>query len=311
MENLKQNVETVRRFNRFYTAAIGTLEEGLLQSSFSLAEARLLYEIATSQRPTASELAGRLKLDLGYMSRMLKKFEDRGFIRRKTSSTDGRQSILSLTAAGRKEFAVLNRRSGEQVEAMLGPLGLEKQQTLTRAMTSIETILGEDKQARGARPFVLRSHRPGDMGWIVSRHGALYAQEYGWDERFEALVARITADFIDQLDPKTERCWIAERDGEFLGCVFLVKDRASDGAAKLRLLLVEPSARGLGVGRTLVQQCTQFARQVGYKRIVLWTNSVLTSARRIYEHEGYRLVQENEHASWGKKLKAQTWELKL
>jgi DNA-binding MarR family transcriptional regulator/GNAT superfamily N-acetyltransferase len=312
MEDLERMVETVRRFNRFYTAAIGTLDEGLLKSTLSLAEARLLFELATSERPTASEIAGRLQLDLGYVSRMLGKFEDSGFLRRKTSATDGRQSILSLTAAGRKEFAIINRRSSEQVAAMLAPLGPEKQRRLTQAMTSIEAILGaEGEQQRAARPFLLRTHRPGDMGWIVYRHGALYAQEYGWDERFEALVARIAADFIDQYDPKTEQCWIAERDGEFLGCVFLVKDRTSEGTAKLRLLLVEPSARGLGVGRTLVRQCTRFARQAGYARIVLWTNSVLTSARRIYEHEGYRLVQEEEHESWGKKLKGQHWELKL
>lgn len=312
MNEMEQGIDTVRRFNRFYTAAIGTLHDGLLQSSLSLAEARLLFEIATSERPTASEIAGRLKLDLGYVSRMLGKFEGRGFIRRKTSATDGRQSILSLTAAGRKEFAAINQRSSEQVAAMLAPLGLEKQRTLTQAMTSIEAILGaEGKEQRDARPFVLRSHRPGDMGWIVYRHGALYAQEYGWDERFEALVTRIAADFLDQFDVRSERCWIAERDGEFLGCVLLVKHRTSEGTAKLRLLLVEPSARGMGVGRTLVQQCTYFARQAGYTRIVLWTNSVLTSARRIYEHEGYRLVQEEEHESWGKKLQGQHWELKL
>lgn len=312
MSELKQRVETVRRFNRFYTAAIGTLDEGLLKSTLSLAEARLLFEIATSERPTASEIAGRLKLDLGYVSRMLGKFEDRGFIQRKTSATDGRQNILSLTAAGRKEFTAINRRSSEQVAAMLASLGPEKQHRLVQAMTSIEAILGaEGERQRAARPFMLRTHRPGDMGWIVYRHGALYAQEYGWGGCFESLVARITADFIDQLDPKTERCWIAERDGEFLGCVFLVKDRTSKGTAKLRLLLVEPSARGLGVGRALVQQCTHFARQAGYARIVLWTHSVLTSARRIYEHEGYRLVQEEEHERFGKKLKGQNWELQL
>jgi DNA-binding MarR family transcriptional regulator/GNAT superfamily N-acetyltransferase len=302
-------VAAVRRFNRFYTAAIGTLDEGLLKSPFSLAEARLLFEIANSERPTASAIAARLKLDMGYVSRILGRFEDRGLIRRETSPSDGRQSILSLTARGRKEFATLNRRSDEQVAAMLTPLGPEKQQRLVAAMTAIESALGKEEGA--ARPYVLRNHRPGDMGWVVHRHGALYAQEYGWDERFEAFVARITGDFIDQFNAKRERCWIAERDGEFLGCVFLVKDRTAKKTAKLRLLLVEPSARGLGVGRTLVRQCTEFARQAGYARIVLWTNSILTSARRIYESEGYRLVKEEDHESFGKKLTGQYWELPL
>ena len=305
-------VEGVRRFNRFYTAAIGTLDERLLKSSLSLAEARLLFEIATSERPTASDISRQLKLDMGYVSRILRRFEDRGFIRRKTSNADGRQSIIFVTAAGRKEFSALNQRANEQVAAMLALLGPEKQRKLVESMTSIENILGAEGDRNGrARPFMLRTHRSGDMGWIVYRHGALYAQEYGWDERFEALVARITADFIDQYDAKSERCWIAERDAEFLGCVLLVKDRTAERTAKLRLLLVEPSARGLGVGRALVQQCTHFGRQAGYSRIVLWTNSVLTSARHIYEHEGYRLVREEEHESFGKKLTGQNWELQL
>lgn len=312
MPDVQNLTGTVRRFNRFYTAAIGTLEEGLLRSSLTLAEARLLFEIATAERPTASEIAGRLKLDLGYVSRLLGRFEDRGLIRRKASSEDGRQSIISLTAAGRKEFKVIDQRSNQQVEEMLAPLGHEKQQKLVRAMLSIEEILGPEGDATtAARPFMLRNHRPGDMGWIVYRHGAIYAEEYGWDERFEALVARITAEFIEEYDGKSERCWIAERDGEFLGCVFLIRDRAAERTAKLRLLLVEPRARGLGVGRTLVRQCSQFAQKAGYARIVLWTNSVLTAARRIYEHEGYRLVREEKHESFGKKLTGQYWELEL
>ena len=303
-------ITAVRSFNRFYTAAIGTLDESLLKSSFSLAEARLLFEIANSERPTATEIAGRLKLDLGYVSRMLQRFEERGLILRKPSTKDGRQNIISLSAAGRREFASLNQRSNEQIAAMLAPLGPEKQRQLAQSMAAIESIFAMSEDGK-LRPFMLRTHRPGDMGWIVHRHGALYAQEYGWDERFEALVARITADFIDQYDPSSERCWIAERDGEFLGCVFLVKDREAEKTARLRLLLVEPSARGLGVGRTLVAQCTHLARQAGYERIVLWTNSVLTSARRIYEHAGYRLIREEEHASFGKKLTGQYWELLL
>ena len=305
-------IDAVRGFNRFYTAAIGTLDEGLLKSSLSLAEARLLFEIARCEQATASKIAAKLNLDMGYVSRILGRFEDRGLIRRKTSSEDGRQSIISMTAAGRKEFAVLDQRSNEQVAGMLAPLGPEKQRTLRQAMASIQEIFGAEGRAKEvAKPFMLRTHRPGDMGWIVYRHGALYAQEYCWDERFEALVARITADFIDHFDPASERCWIAERDGEFLGCVFLVKDRTLEKTAKLRLLLVEPSARGLGVGRALVQQCTLFARQTGYAQITLWTNSVLESARRIYEREGYRLVREEVHESFGKKLVGQYWELRL
>jgi DNA-binding MarR family transcriptional regulator/GNAT superfamily N-acetyltransferase len=305
-------VDVVRRFNRFYTAAIGTLDEGLLKSALTLAEARLLFEIATSGYQTASEIAEGLKLDVGYVSRILGRFEERKLIRRKTSAADARQSIISLTAEGRKQFAILNQRSDDQVAAMLGALSPEKQKKLIFAMTSIESILGKQKDGDGAaRPFMLRTHQPGDMGWVVSRHGALYAQEYGWDERFEALVARITADFIDGYDPKTERCWIAERDGESLGSVFLIKDKEQEDTAKLRLLLVEQSARGLGVGRALVRQCTVFARQVGYSRIVLWTNSVLTSARRIYEQEGYSLIREEKHTSFGKKLTGQYWKLEL
>jgi DNA-binding MarR family transcriptional regulator/GNAT superfamily N-acetyltransferase len=301
-------IQAVRRFSRFYTAAIGILQEGLLRSSLSLAEGRLLYEIATSGQPTASEIAGKLRLDAGYVSRILGRFEERGFIRRKASPKDGRQNIISLTRAGRREFAAIDAQSNEQIAGMLAPLGPLKERQLVEAMALVEDLLGAGESAR---PFMLRSHRPGDMGWIVHRHGVLYAQEYGWDERCEAMAARIAADFIDQYDPRCERCWIAERDGDFLGCVLLVRDRTAERTAKLRLLLVEPHARGLGAGRTLVGQCTQFARQAGYSRIVLWTNSVLASARRLYEREGYRLVEEKEHESFGTKLTGQTWELLL
>jgi DNA-binding MarR family transcriptional regulator/GNAT superfamily N-acetyltransferase len=314
MASKETAVAAVRRFNRFYTAAIGTLDEGLLNSSFSLAEARLLFEIATSGAPVPSALAARLRLDPGYVSRILARFTARGLIRRRTSPADARQSIISLTAAGRREFALLNRRSDEQVSALLAPLRPPARRQLLDAMHSIGSLLGNEP-APPPGPIVLRVPRPGDIGWIIHRHGALYAQEYGWDERMEALVARIAADFIDHFDPKRERCWIAECDGEFLGCVFLVKDRDArkntPPAAKLRLLLVEPSARGLGIGRTLVRQCTLFAREAGYARIVLWTNSVLTSARRIYESEGYRLVKQEDHESFGKKLTGQHWELRL
>ena len=304
----QQCIQDVRRFSRFYTAHLGTLDEHLLKSALTLAEARVVYEIATSADSTASGLADRLHLDPGYLSRLLARFEQRGFIRRRRSAADARQAIISLTAAGRKEFATLDRRSSEQVAAMLAPLSAEQRRRLTESMAVVETIL-DPAPVPNRAPFILRSHRPGDMGVVVSRHGALYAQEYGWDERFEAMVARITADFIDQYDPACERCWIAERDGDIVGSVFVVDK--SKTVAKLRLLLVEPSARGLGLGRALVRQCSEFARQAGYERIVLWTNSVLDAARHLYECEGYRLLGEEHHDSFGKKLTSQDWELTL
>ncbi len=306
----KECIQTVRRFSRFYTARLGTLDEGLLNSPLSLAEARLLYEVATSDLPAASAIAARLRLDAGYVSRLVAGLQKRGLIRRRRSAVDGRQSLISLTAAGRKVFNTLDRRSTEQVAALLRPLSQEQRRRLAHAIDAVETLLDPAPPPNPA-PFVLRAHRPGDMGTVIHRHGLLYAQEYGWDERFEALVARVAADFIDHYDPACERCWIAERDGEFLGCVFLVNERSAERTARLRLLLVEPSARGLGLGRALVRQCSQFARQVGYQRIVLWTNSVLDAARHIYESEGYHLVREEEHESFGKKLTSQDWELLL
>jgi DNA-binding MarR family transcriptional regulator/GNAT superfamily N-acetyltransferase len=307
-----QTVKAVRHFNRFYTAAIGTLQEGLLKSTLSLAEARILFELATAGRATLSELAAKLRLDMGYVSRILARFEERGWISRKPSATDARQSILSLTRSGQKQFVALDEQSNEQIAGMLSPLAPEQQRQLVQSMSRIEVLLASNGGAETPqRPFMLRGHRPGDMGWIIHRHGALYTQEYGWDGRFEALVARIAADFIDRYDATCERCWIAEREDNFLGCVFLVKDRTADKTAKLRLLLVEPTARGLGIGRMLVQQCRHFARQSSYSRIVLWTNSILTSARHIYEQEGYRLVQEEDHNSFGHKLTGQNWELQL
>lgn len=310
MEEREKAVQAVRRFTRFYTAALGTLEEGLLRSPLSLPEARLLYESARSEEPTATGIAQRLRLDLGYVSRLLSRLEERKLIRRKSSETDARQSLIVLTAAGRKLFAKLDRRSSVQVEAMLAPLTEEELGTLVRSMGAIEAMLGGEEAAAG-KPFVLRTHRPGDMGWVVWRQGLLYAREYGWDERFEAVAARIVADFVDQYEPERERCWIAEREGEPVGCVFLVRERAAERTARLRLLHVEVAARGLGLGKALVHQCTEFARQAGYRRIVLWTNSVLTVARHLYESEGYRLVAAEERENFGKKLTSQTWELTL
>ena len=302
-----QLVEAIRRFNRFYTKQIGVLHEGLLGSQFSLTEVRVLYELAHREMPTATALAKELDLDPGYLSRILRRFETRRLVGKCASTTDGRQSLLSLTPRGRKVFAPLNARSHREVSAMLGALSATEQRHLLSAMATIERLLG----ARPAPqvPYLLRPHQPGDMGWIIHRHGALYAQEYGWDERFEALVAEIAAHFIQHLDPKCERCWIAERDGNIAGSVFLVKK--SKTVAQLRLLLVEPMARGLGIGSRLVSECVHFARQVCYRKIVLWTNSVLHAARHIYEETGFRLIHEKAHHSFGHDLIGETWELKL
>lgn len=303
-----QNIIAVRGFNRFYTRQIGVLREGLLKSPFSLAEMRVLYEIAHRQRPTATELCQELGLDPGYLSRILGKLEKHGLVRREASESDGRQSLLGLTTRGRKTFATLDARQSAEVAAMLRLVPPAGQSRLVQAIQVIETLLGGRPKPK--TPYIVRSHQPGDMGWVVHRHGVLYAQEYGYDEHFEALVAEIAAKFIQHFDPKRERCWIAEKDGEMVGSVFLVKK--SKTVAKLRLLLVEPSARGLGLGKRLVDECVRFARQVGYRKMVLWTQSELPAARHVYEQAGFRLVQEKPHRSWGRDdLVSQVWELKL
>lgn len=305
-------IATVRDFNRFYTRLIGSLNQCLLDSKLSLVEARVLYEIASGDHPTASEIAAELALDMSYLSRILRHFMAEGWIQRKPSLSDRRQVHLRLTSQGKKLFAMLDSRSNKQVAMMLAPLSDSQREHLVRSMTDIRHLLGNEPTPKGA--LILREHRAGDMGWVIERHGTLYAREYGWDQRFEALVARIVADFIDNFDGAFERCWIAERGGQRLGCVFLVRDtsaRNPNKTARLRLLIVDPSARGLGLGRSLVQQCTAFARQAGYKRIVLWTNSVLTSARRLYEAEGYRLLREEPYTAFGKQLVSQDWQLDL
>jgi DNA-binding MarR family transcriptional regulator/GNAT superfamily N-acetyltransferase len=302
-----QRVGAVRGFNRFWTRRIGVLREGYLESPFSLTEVRVLYELARSEETTASELGKELGLDAGYLSRILRGFEGRGLISKKLSETDGRRSLLRLTEEGQEAFAPLDARSREDVGAMLGALSAAKQDRLVGAMRTIEELLGAQPEPKV--PYLLRPHEPGDMGWVVHRHGILYAREYGWDERFEALVARIVADFVDNFDPAKERCWIAESDRAILGCVFVVKE--SDTVAKLRLLLVEPEARGLGLGTRLVGECVRFARGRGYEKLTLWTNSVLDAARRIYEEKGFEIVEEEEHHSFGKDLVGQNWELKL
>jgi DNA-binding MarR family transcriptional regulator/GNAT superfamily N-acetyltransferase len=305
--DVKRCVDAVRSFNRFYTKQIGVLHEGLLGSPYSLTGVRVLYELAHREEPTAAELGKELGLDAGYLSRILRGFEKRGLVARVRSRTDGRQSLLSLTANGKKAFAPLNARSHDEVAGMLGRLSAAEQDRLIGAMRAIEMLLGARPEPKV--PYLLRPHQPGDMGWIIHRHGALYAQEYGWDETFEALVAEIAAKFIQSFDPKRERCWIAEREGEIVGSVFLV--RRSKTVGKLRLMYVEPRARGLGIGSRLVEECIRFARQAGYRKMVLWTNSVLAAARHIYEKAGFRLVHEEPHHSFGHDLIGETWELKL
>jgi DNA-binding MarR family transcriptional regulator/GNAT superfamily N-acetyltransferase len=305
--DIEPGVAAVRRFNRFYTQRIGVLQEGWLKSEFSLTEARVLYELSRRDRPTATELAKELGLDAGYLSRILRGFETRGLIAKQTSESDGRQSLLSITSRGRQRFAPLEAHSNDDVQAMLGALPVEAQHRLVAAMRTIEGVLG--KPSTPEVPYVLRPPRPGDMGWIVSRHGALYGAEYGWDERLEALTAEIVAAFVRNYDPKRERCWIAERDGENVGSVLLVKD--TDEVARLRLLLVEPKARGLGIGARLVEETLRFAREARYREVTLWTHSVLTAARHIYERAGFRLVKAWEHDEFGKMLVGETWNLKL
>jgi DNA-binding MarR family transcriptional regulator/GNAT superfamily N-acetyltransferase len=300
-------IAAVRRFHRFYTKRIGVSREGLLESPFSLAEARVLLELAGADAPTAGAVSTELGLDPGYLSRILQRLRRDGLVGREASTTDRRRSILVLTEKGREAFQTLDGRSRDEVRAMVGRLDETDQIRLIDAMVTIEVILGNREIPR--IPYLLRPHRPGDMGWVIQRHGALYAREYGWDETFEALVAEIAAKFIRRFDPKAERCWIAEREGQNVGSVFLV--RHANRVAKLRLLLVEPSARGLGIGRRLVEECTAFARQVGYRKILLWTQSILHPARRIYAAAGYRLIREEPHHSFGQDLVAETWELTL
>jgi DNA-binding MarR family transcriptional regulator/N-acetylglutamate synthase-like GNAT family acetyltransferase len=305
--SLTQQVDDIRHFNRFYTQQMGALSEGLLRSPFSLTEARVLYELAHREQPTATELGRELGLDGGYLSRILREFHKKGLVEKRPSKSDGRQSLLRLTKKGQKEFATLNERSHDEVAAMLERLSEDEHRRLIEAMHSIKGVLGAVPEPKV--PYIIRHHQPGDMGWVVHRHGVLYAREYKWDDRFEALVAQIVADFIKNFDPKRERCWLAEMNGEVVGSVFLV--RKTKTVAKLRLLLVEPKARGLGMGNRLVDECIRFARHAGYRKITLWTNDVLVAARHIYERAGFVLVQEEKHHSFGHDLVGQNWELKL
>ena len=305
--NLAQRIDTVRRFNRFYTRQIGLLQEGLLATPFSLAESRVLYELAHRSNVTATDLGRDLDLDAGYLSRMIRGFETQGFVEKRRSVQDGRQSHLMLTEAGHAAFAPMNERSSAEVAALLAKLGAPAQERLTAAMTEIESLL--DRPPIEPEPYSLRPHRPGDIGWVVHRHSVLYHREYDFDTSFEALVAEIGAQFIRNFDPARERAWIAERRDEIVGSVFLV--RQSDSVAKLRLLLVEPSVRGLGLGRRLTEECIAFARDRGYAKITLWTHDVLTAARAIYDRAGFRLIASEPHHSFGQDLIGENWELDL
>jgi DNA-binding MarR family transcriptional regulator/GNAT superfamily N-acetyltransferase len=307
--SLAQSVQAVRRFNRLYTRNIGVLGERHLGSDFNLTEVRVLYELAHVEHPTASAIARALELDPGYLSRILSRLRRQGLAHAEPASKDRRQSVLALTPAGRRVFARLDAGANAQTARMLERLDPTGRAELVRSLETARRLLEPGSPPQGA--VVLRSHRSGDLGWIVERHGALYAQEYGWDERFEALVASVVADFGRQHDPRREACWIAERDGERLGSVMLVRDAQDETRARLRLLLLEPGARGIGLGRTLVETCVSFARTAGYRSIVLWTQSVLLAARGIYARLGFQKVSEEAHPGFGKPLVSETWELVL
>jgi DNA-binding MarR family transcriptional regulator/GNAT superfamily N-acetyltransferase len=303
-----RDIATIRAFNRFYTLKIGVLHEGLLDSEFSLTEVRVLYELAHRRSVTASTLAGELNLDAGYLSRILKRFEAHRYLVRKTGDTDARRRTLRLTARGRHVFATLDARSREDVASLVQPLSDSQRRGVVDAMDAIRTALDAEEAASAAR-VTLRRHRPGDIGWVVQRHGELYSREYGWNEDFEALVAQIAAEFIQKLDPARERCWIAERAGRRVGSVFVVRKTAK--VAKLRLLLVEPEARGIGLGRRLVEESIRFARRAGYRKLALWTQSNLDAARHVYSATGFKLTDSKRHRSFGHNLVAETWELEL
>jgi DNA-binding MarR family transcriptional regulator/GNAT superfamily N-acetyltransferase len=300
------HVAGMRQFNRFYTRQIGLLRQGLLETPYSLSEARVLYEIAQGET-TAAALAQGLGLDPAFLSRLLRRLVSRGLVARTPSATDRREAILALTEAGRAEFLMLDRRSQQDTAAQLAPLAETEQYRLVAAMRAIEALLGDSVAQWGG--VVIRPFRGGDLGWVLARHGRFYAEEYGFDRAFERLVAQIVAEFLAHFDAEREACWIAEIDGEPVGTIMLVN--AGDRIAKLRLLLVEPRARGHGIGRKLVEECVRFARQAGYRRITLWTQSILTEARAIYQRCGFVKVAEKPHRDFGVDLVGETWEMDL
>lgn len=301
---LDDQVAAVRGFNRFYTRQIGVLDEGLLASPYTLTQARVLFELGTRKVVTATEIGDVLGLDAGYLSRIVQNFASQGLIQRKPSSQDGRQMVLSLTAEGKKAFRELDRKSHDVTAVHLSGLSASRRERLLASMQDLQRTLSADN---GSGKLVIRTHRVGDIGWAIERHGQLYADEFGWNGEFEALVATLFAQFASKHDPAAERCWIAEVDGERVGCVFLVRNAEDPTTAQLRCLLVDPKGRGLGVGKRLVDECLTFAKAVGYARMLLWTNDVLVSARRIYEAAGFALVSEERHHSFGHNLVGQVW----
>ncbi len=304
---LSENASVMRRFNRFYTNKIGVLHKGLLDSPYSLTEARVIYELAQGEDCTAKVLGAELDLDAGYLSRILGSFHKNGLIIKEPSPQDGRSTILRLSESGQKTFNKLNTSSQHEIENLLGKLDPQDQARLIKAMGTIEQILGGSPAQKA--PYILRPPQPGDLGWVVARHGALYAGEYQWDDSFEGFVAGIIAEFSKNYDPEMERCWIAEVNGQNAGSVFVVKKSAE--IAKLRMLLVEPSARGLGIGKRLVQECLRFAQQKDFKRMTLWTNSCLLAARHIYQQAGFELVKSEPYHDFGQDLVGETWERDL
>jgi DNA-binding MarR family transcriptional regulator/GNAT superfamily N-acetyltransferase len=309
MAIVEQPVQVVRRFNRAYTRHLGLLDERHLGTEFGLTETRVLYELAHGQQLSASTIAQALEIDPGYLSRILHGFARKGLLQRRPSSEDRRRATLALTSKGRATFARLDRLATAKVERVLEALPGPRQAELVRALDQVRRVL--EPGPTTAKDVVLRSFRTGDLGWIVERHGAVYAQEYGWDEHFEALVASVVADFGKSHDPEREGCWIAEWNGARVGSVLLVRHPKRAGVAQLRLLLLEPSARGLGIGKALVDLCTRFARQAGYRTITLWTQSILLAARAIYARAGYRRVSAVPNTEFGQGLVAETWELEL
>lgn len=302
------HIQAVRNFNRFYTQRIGVLDP-YLGSDLSLTEVRVLYELAHRDQPTASELGRDLALDAGYLSRILRRFESKGWLARVPSVADARQSLLALTEAGHKVFAPLQQQSRDEAAALLATLGAGDRQQLVNAMGTVQRLLARATEPAPTRTIVLRDPKPGDMGWVVQQHGEIYASEYGWNSEFEAIVASIVSKYLKDFQPDSEKCWIAELDGERVGAVFVVRKTAS--VARLRMLILNRQARGLGLGGRLVDECIQFARSKGYKKMQLWTNSCLDAARALYAKRGFRLLRSEPYHAFGHDLVGETWELRL